>query len=224
MSLLPRYRHIINPKLKHTYLTFDEGGDLIIKSPKVSQHYIEKLLIKKSSWINRSREKLMQKKDNALDYSRQTEIYFHGKAYPLILSQQAKKRTELSFENGTFILRYHRYNETLFQKHIDKFYKKEASAFIPAQVEYWASETKLTPNRISFRKTKRQWGSCSGKNDLSFNTMAMKLPLDVIQYIIVHELAHIKHKHHQKSFWSLVEKHMPDYRQHVAELKTYSTV
>lgn len=224
MGLLPRYRHIINPKLKHTYLAFDEKGDLVIRSPRVSQHYIEQLLIKKSSWINRSRERLMQKKGRTLDYSGEPELYFKGKSYPLLLQEQTKKRTSLSFENETFILRYHHYNETSFQRHIDRFYKKEAAALIPALVEHWASEMKLTPNRISFRKTKRQWGSCSRRDDLSFNTMAMKLPLDVIQYIIVHELAHIKHKHHQKSFWSLVEKYMPNYRQHVAELKTYSTV
>ena len=224
MSLLPRYRHIVNPKLKHTYLTFDAEGNLIIKSPRVSQHYIEQLLIKKSAWINRSREKLMQKKGKAPDFSKKAELYFRGKVYPLVLQEQTKKRTELTFENETFLLRYHHYDETLFQRHIDRFYKKEASELIPALVEHWASEMKLTPNRISFRKTKRQWGSCSRKNDLSFNTMTMKLPLDVIQYIIVHELAHIEHKHHQKKFWSLVQKHMPNYKQHVAKLKTYNTV
>ena len=53
--------------------------------------------------------------------------------------------------------------------------------------------------------------------------MLMKLPQDVIQYIIVHELAHIKHKHHQKSFWKLVETHIPNYKQHVTELKKYTT-
>jgi len=224
MGLLPRYRHVINPKLKHTYLTFDEEGDLIIRSPKVSQHYIEQLLIKKSSWINRSRERLMQKKGKTLNYAKEPKLYFKGNAYPLLLQEQTKKRISLSLENKTFILRYHRYDESLFQRHIDRFYKKEATALIPALVERWSSEMKLTPNRISFRKTKRQWGSCSGRNDLSFNTMAMKLPLDVIQYIIVHELAHITHKHHQKSFWTLVEKYMPNYKQHVAELKTYSAV
>ncbi|WP_295420508.1 M48 family metallopeptidase [Sulfurovum sp.] len=224
MGLLPQYRHIVNPRLKHTYLTFDHEGNLIIKSPKVSQHYIEQLLIKKSVWINKSKEKLMQKKGKALDFSKQTELYFQGSAYPLLLQKQTKKRTKLTFENGLFVLYYYRYDETLFQKHIDRFYKEEASQFIPPLLRHWACEMKLSPNNISFRKTKRQWGSCSSKNNLSFNTMVMKLPLDVIQYIIIHELAHIKHKHHQKSFWALVEHYMPNYRQHVSELKTYSTV
>ena len=223
MNLLPRYTHIVNPKLKHTYLSFDNEGDLVIKSPRVSQRYIEQLLIKKSNWINRSKEKLLQKKGKALDFSQQAQLYYQGQAYPLRLIEQTKKRTTLIFDQEVFLLYYHHYDEVLFQKHVDNFYKEEVKAFVPLLVEKWSGQMALTPTNIRFRKTKRQWGSCSGKNVLSFNTMMMKLPQDVIQYIIVHELAHIKHKHHQKSFWKLVEKYIPDYKQHVTELKKYTT-
>jgi predicted metal-dependent hydrolase len=223
MNLLPRYTHIVNPRLKHTYLSFDNEGNLVIKSPKVSQHYIEQLLLKKSDWINRSREKLLQKKGKALDFSQQTELYYQGQSYPLRLIEQTKKRTTLIFDQEVFLLYYHQYNEVLFQKHVDNFYKEEAKQFVPLLVEKWSGQMALVPTNIRFRKTKRQWGSCSGKNILSFNTMMMKLPQDVIQYIIVHELAHIKHKHHQKSFWKLVEEYIPDYKQHVTELKKYTT-
>jgi len=51
----------------------------------------------------------------------------------------------------------------------------------------------------------------------------MKLPLNVIEYIVVHELAHIKHKHHQKDFWKLVEYYLPNYKLYVKELKNYTT-
>lgn len=223
MNLLPRYTHIVNPKLKHTYLSFDNEENLVIKSPKVSQRYIEQLLLKKSDWINRSREKLLQKKGKLLDFSQQAEVYYQGHAYPLRLIEQTKKRTNLIFDQEAFLLYYHQYDEVLFQKHVDNFYKEEAKQFVPLLVEKWSGQMALAPTSIRFRKTKRQWGSCSGKNVLSFNTMMMKLPQDVIQYIIVHELAHIKHKHHQKSFWNLVEEHLPDYKQHVAQLKTYIT-
>ena len=223
MNLLPRYTHIVNPKIKHTYLSFDNEGNLVIKSPKVSQRYIEQLLLKKSDWINRSREKILQKKGKLLDFSQGGELYYKGQAYPLKLREHSKKRTKLIFDQERFLLYYHQYDEILFQKHIDTFYKKEAKEFVPLLAEKWSRQMALAPTDIRFRKTKRQWGSCSGKNILSFNTMMMKLPQDVIQYIIVHELAHIKHKHHQKSFWKLVEHYMPDYKQHVAELKKYTT-
>ena len=223
MNLLPRYTHIVNPKLKHTYLSFDNEGNLVIKSPKVSQHYIEQLLLKKADGNNRSRSKLSQKKGKALHFSPPTEPYLQGRSYPLRLIEQTKKRTILIFDQEVFLLYYHQYDEVLFQKHVDNFYKEEAKQFVPLLVEKWSGQMALVPTNIRFRKTKRQWGSCSGKNILSFNTMMMKLPQDVIQYIIVHELAHIKHKHHQKSFWKLVETYIPDYKQHVTELKKYTT-
>ena len=223
MQLQPRYTHIVNPKLKHTYLSFDEEANLIIKSPKVSQRFIEQLLIKKAGWISRSQEKILQKKGKALDFAQDSTLYLYGKAYPLKLTEHSNKKCMLTFEKGIFLLSYNLYDENAFQKQIDRFYKEKAKEALPPLVEAWAKKMELKYNKLSFRKTKRQWGSCSGKNDLSFNTMMMKLPPDVIQYIIVHELAHIQHKHHQKSFWACVSQYLPDYKARIAVLKTFTT-
>ncbi len=106
---------------------------------------------------------------------------------------------------------------------IENFYKHKAEEIIIPMVEEQAQIMSLYPTAISFRKTKRQWGSCSSKNRLSFNTGLIKLPLDVIQYVIVHELAHIKHKHHQKSFWKEVERYSPNYKKLEQKLKEYLT-
>ena len=223
MPILPSYTHIVNHRLKHTYLTFDEEGNLIIKSPKVSQKYLETLLLKKSVWINRSKEKILQKKGKALNFSKEGTLYFYGKAYPLILEEHSKKRSKLIFTEDRFTLYYSNHDESVFQKHIDNFYREQAKEELPPLVEAWSLTMGLTYSSLSFRKTKRQWGSCSGKNGLSFNTMLMKLPREVIHYVIVHELSHIKHKHHQKSFWAMVESYLPDYKKQVAELKRYTT-
>jgi len=223
MSLLPQYIHLVNPKLKHIYLSFDEKGNLIIKSPKVSQKRIEQLLIKKASWITKSRKKIQNKKGKTLDFSKTCELYFLGESHPLQLVHYDKKRTTLTFDGDMFTLFYSVYDEGVFQRHIDNFYKKEAQSYIPTLLSKWANTMQLEYGALSFRKTKRQWGSCSSQNNLSFNTMMMKLPLDVIQYIVVHELAHIKHKHHQKAFWSLVEQYLPEYKTQVKELKLYTT-
>ena len=223
MSLLPQYRHIVNPKLKHIYITFDDEGNLVIKSPKVPQRKIEQLLLKKASWINHSREKIQQKKGRAVDFSKTSECYYMGQPYPLLVTQHTKKRIKLDFDDEKFILLYHTYDERLFQTHLDRFYKHKAIDEIPSKVAFWAERMNLSPTAVRFRKTKRQWGSCSAKNILSFNTMIMKLPQDVIEYIIVHELSHIKHKHHQKAFWQLIERYLPDYKRRVQELKNYIT-
>jgi len=221
LPLLPHYTHIVNPRLKHIYLRFDDRGDLIIKSPKISQARIEQILLKKSAWINRARKKIASQKGSIRSFSEKSELYYLGKPYPLYLLSHEKQRTTLHFEEERFTLRYHAYDETLFEDHINRFYKEEAQRVVPPLVAKWAERMRLSPTKISFRKTKRQWGSCSAKNALSFNTMMMKLPQNVIEYIIVHELAHITHKHHQKSFWELVATHLPEYKTHIATLKTY---
>jgi len=223
MSLLPHYIHLVNPKLKHIYLTFNNMGELVIKSPNVSQRQIEQLLLKKASWIRYSQKKFHAKKGKSIDFSQECTLYFLGESHTLELVVYEKKRTQLLFDGDMFRLYYSLYDENIFQRHIDNFYKEEAKQYIPEIVDKWANIMEVTTEHIGFRKTKRQWGSCSSKNNLSFNTMMMKLPLDVIQYIIVHELAHIKHKHHQKAFWQFVEKYLPNYKKEVKELKNFTT-
>ena len=223
MSMLPHYIHIVNPKLKHIYLSFNEEGELVIKSPRVSQRSIEKLLIKKASWISNSRKKLEQKKGKKVNFKHKPELYFLGMSYPLVLHPYDKKSTKLTFNGESFKLFYHHYNEELFEKKIDHFYRQAAENHIPKVVTHWSTKMNLSPVAVNFRKTKRQWGSCSAKNTLSFNTMMMKLPLDVIQYIVIHELAHIRHKHHKKTFWLLVAHYMPEYKNQVQILKSFTT-
>ena len=120
------------------------------------------------------------------------------------------------------MLFYHHYDTEQFYKKILHFYKKEAENIIPPLVGKWAKQMQLFPSDVKFRKTKRQWGSCSSKNVLSFNTMLMKLPLEAVEYVVVHELAHIRHKHHQKAFWDLVWQTLPDYRDRMAVLHTFT--
>lgn len=223
MSFLPHYTHIVNPRLKHIYLTFNDKGDLIIKSPKVSQKKIEQILLKKASWISKSREKIQHKKGRVIDFTQTSELYFLGESHPFTLVKHEKKKVALHFDGDTFTLFYHIYNETTFLKKIDYFYKTEAEHYIPTLLSTWSKKMYLDVSKLSFRKTKRQWGSCSSKNEISINTMIMKLPLNVIEYIVVHELAHIKHKHHQKSFWQHVEYYLPEYQIQVKELKNYTT-
>jgi len=222
-QFLPTYTHIVNPKLKHTYLSFDEVGNLIIKSPRVPQRYIEQLLIKKSAWIRKSREKIVQKKGKMTDLAEEGKLYYKGTVYPLRLFFHDKERSILRFEEEIFSFYTRQYNATQLEKQVAHFYRKEAEEFLPEIVERCAQRMQLFPEAIRFRKTKRQWGSCSGKNILSFNTMLMKLPEDVIEYVIIHELAHIKYKHHQKSFWELVERYIPFYKEKIKELHTYTT-
>jgi len=79
----------------------------------------------------------------------------------------------------------------------------------------------LFPTKVTITKAKRRWGSCSGKNRVSLSCFLVKLPYEVIDYVIVHELCHIKHKNHSKEFWEEVAKHCPEYKNLIASLRNF---
>ncbi len=200
-------------------MSFNARGELVIKSPKVPIERIEKLIISKSSWIEKAKQRLMQKKGR-INFQEDQSIYYLGNPYMFVHNLNASKTT-LVFDGSSFVLCHKVYDEAVFGRKIDQFYLARAKEFLPSLVELWANKMRVNPSGIKFRKTKSQWGSCSGKNVLSFNTMMMKLPQYIIEYIIVHELCHIVHKHHKKSFWDMVEKFIPNYKRVRMELKSY---
>lgn len=104
---------------------------------------------------------------------------------------------------------------------LDKFYKNEIEKILPNIVETFSKKMDLYPSSISYRKNKRTWGSCNFKNGLNFNILLMKFPLEIMQYVVIHELSHIKHKNHSKNFWNLVEKYCPNYKQIEKEFKNF---
>jgi predicted metal-dependent hydrolase len=107
-------------------------------------------------------------------------------------------------------------------KDLNTFYKEKSNDFILPIVKEYAKIMNLSVNKISFRKNKTRWGSCSSKNNISLNTNLMKIPINLIKYVVVHELAHIRHKHHQKAFWDECEKYMPNSKKFDKQLKQYS--
>ena len=107
------------------------------------------------------------------------------------------------------------------EKSCDKFYKSQANEYINFLVEKFSKKMQLFPGKTTFRKNKRTWGSCSFKNELKFNFLLIKYPLEIIEYVVIHELAHIKHKNHSKDFWNLVFEYCPDYKQREKYFKSF---
>jgi len=221
-SLLPHYTHIVNRRLKNTYLTFDDEGGLVIKSPEISQRDIERLLIRKAAWIAKAQKQIKTKKGKLPGYEPEAQFYFGGICFSLRFVISDKTGMEMGTGSDHFIMYAKAFSDELVKAQIEAFYQKEIAAYMSHSVPSWAQKMDVTYGNIKYRKAKRQWGSCSAKNDLSFNPMLMKLPPEVIEYVIVHELAHIRHKHHQKAFWAFVEAHMPNYRDYETILKTYT--
>ncbi len=98
-------------------------------------------------------------------------------------------------------------------------WRKEAKELLPSLVQQYASLMGVTPTRVTITKAKTRFGSCSGKNALSFSCRLMAYPQSAIAYVVVHELAHIKQHNHSAAFYAEVARVMPDYKARAAMLK-----
>ncbi len=94
-----------------------------------------------------------------------------------------------------------------------KLLRKKAKEIIPPKVEYYAKIMQVNPSSVKINSAKKRYGSCSGTNNLNFSLYLMDKDERFIDYVVVHELAHIKHHNHSKDFYSFIEQFMPDYKE-----------
>jgi hypothetical protein len=189
-SKIINFELVKKASLKHSYITIKNDGRVIVKTNhSLSEKNIKNMVFEKALWIL-NKQSALQKRVKIAD----DEILYLGKNYKL---------------------------ETLVKDAdaIDCFYAKKAREIISPMVQTWSEKMQLYPTYVGFRKNKTLWGSCSAKNRLSFNTSLAKVPITCIEYVVVHELAHIKHKNHSAKFWNFVGEYLPDFKQRKKGLK-----
>lgn len=98
------------------------------------------------------------------------------------------------------------------QKRLEAPYRQAAKEYIPKRAAHFAALLGVTYEKITIRDQKTRWGSCSSKGTLSFNWRLMLAPPAVLDYVVIHELCHLKEMNHSPRFWRLVEQMMPDYK------------
>ena len=97
--------------------------------------------------------------------------------------------------------------------------KALARAVLPPKIEYWSEKMGVTPTGFRVTSARTRYGSCSGKNSLCFSWRLMLYPPEAIDYVIVHELAHIRHHDHSPAFYALIAQYLPDWKARMKLLK-----
>ncbi len=104
----------------------------------------------------------------------------------------------------------------------NKWLKQKAENYIPARVKYLSKKIGIKPKRVNVKEQKTRWGSCSSLGNIALNYKLMRFNKKVIDYVIIHELCHLREMNHSKKFWDLVFSFMPDYQIYKKKLKTYN--
>ena len=110
------------------------------------------------------------------------------------------------------VLFWMRKNKAAYRELFIGWYKKEAKKIIAARVEWWARRFCLAYKSVNITCANRRWGSCAPNDRLNFSWRLVMAPISVIDYVVVHELAHITHKNHSRRFWSRVKAMYPDHK------------
>ena len=213
----------IKEKRKSIKVTISPQNDIIIKTPPfIEEKDIENFLDENKKWLNKSlqRNKNLKKRDRPLTFKQSDTCYYLGKKYTLQIEES--KKWKIRLDNNFLYIKTPTPNETdsIREKLID-WYKKRAKEVISDRTFIHAEKMSLSYNQIRIKNTKTRWGSCSSKKNLNFNWKLIMTPMEVLDYIVIHELSHLTHMDHSKKFWHLVEQHCENYKDHVKWLKEH---
>jgi len=216
------YRLRFSKKSKGVRLKIDLDGGLEVVLPegfRISK--LEPLIKGKENWILSKLHhfELIRQKIKQIDFGKKNSVLYLGREYSHIKVIRKDIAPEVKMvDNRLFIAVPEDSRQTLVQA-LEGWYRLEAAKVIKERAVDIGRQLNLQFNRITVRNQKTRWGSCSRLKNLNFNWRLIMAPVQVIDYLIIHEVAHLAEMNHSSRFWKLVEEHCPDYKLHRKWLK-----
>jgi predicted metal-dependent hydrolase len=208
---------LIRSRRRTLSLIVERDGSLTVRAPlHLPEADILQFVSAKRAWIMRKREQAAQFARVIHHYQEGETFPYLGKEYPLKLVPDQKPA--LVFNNGFMLNELQSSNgEQLFTR----WYRRQARSWIEARVAHYARMHAFKPGKARISSARTRWGSCSARGTLSFTWRLVMAPADVIDYVVVHELCHLKVLSHSKVFWAHVAGILPDYKKQRAWLKVH---
>ena len=206
---------IIRSKRKTLAVAIDHFGRVTVRAPLgCDEKRIFAFLQEKEGWILRKKAQMegagmRLPPENLQGYS----FLLLGKKCTVALTDASK----ITFDKSAYTIYLPKQNS---RNKMVKWLKENAKRIFTQVAILQAQKMGVQPKSIGITSAKTRWGSCSGKNDLHFSFRLVYADSQLIEYVVTHELAHIKHKNHSRAFWREVEKYIPDWRERRKRLKT----
>ncbi len=174
---------------------------------------INRFVQEKQNWIQKTIQKQTSLRTKEKKYATGELFYYLGEAFPLEVFFEESARKGLIFWRDRFYLNSVDAAVEGMPFFIS-WYKKKAGEYLSERVELYGRKLSLQPLQVKITSAGKRWGSCSEDNNLSFSFRLIMAPPAVIDYVVVHELMHIREKSHSSRFWKLIEAVMPEYKIH----------
>jgi len=144
-------------------------------------------------------------------------LLFKGNSYPLKVLESTGRITNVNLTDDQLLVELKSgipsdIRREELRRHLEKWYIRQARELITERLELFSSIIGVKVNNVRLKNQKTRWGSCSRKRNLNFNWKLIMAPIVIVDYVIVHELCHIKQMNHSPQFWVLVENQISDYK------------
>jgi len=222
---LIEFKH--NPRAKRLRLTASKLKGLELTAPQwVNFEECKDFLNQHQSWIKERLEKLKNISPDTLFYpDRKYKTFRHELVFIPSAVLETKYRISANkiklYYNESIDFRKNKKIQDLIKEALVEALRLEAKEYLPERLAYLAFKHKLKYRNIYLKNMKSQWGSCSYENNINLSLHLMRLPVELIDYVILHELTHTVEKNHSARFWNLLEKFMPGGKKLDEELKNH---
>lgn len=199
-------------KRKTISLAVKENGSVVVRAPmRASILQIETFVVSNSDWLSKQFYRIaeIQKQSPKREFnSGEVSLYF-GSQYVIETLEQIKK---VQLAVGVIYLP----NAALEEKRIllKRFYAKETLSKANEKVKELAAQMNVNPNSVQVGFANKLWGVCTPSGDIRFSWRLSMAPYEVFEYVVIHELAHLRQHNHSKSFWKIVGEFDPNFKAH----------
>jgi predicted metal-dependent hydrolase len=196
---------------------------LVVHAPKrLSQSLLESLLAQKADWIQKKLSAQIQNKIPALQWQHGEQLLLLGNHITLAVRHDARSRA-VNHLPGLLELAMPNHNEPpAVARKVLQWYKKQAVTDFARRLEIFSAKLGVALPKLLISNARTRWGSCNSKKEVRLNWRLLQAPPHLINYVICHELAHLKEMNHSARFWAVVASIYPDYKAAEKELKIWS--
>ena len=188
----------------------------------ISDEAILDFVRSKSNWIQ---SKLtLNAKRNSIPiprYEHNSIWRYRGIELPLNLE---KGDGEVALEPSRLVVRANEFDQPTIEAVLQRWFLNEATTYLTQRTAYFAEALLLNPTRVQLKTYRSMWGRCNSRGEIAYDWRVIQAPDSVIDYLVIHELSHLRHFNHSRDFWSLVASQAPNYRESKQWLRDHASV